>query len=96
MSYATSVNPQSPTRTITAKPLRRGFHYAGGYEVIAIPAFICIFVKSRQNYPWPESYEVSICILTSILVRQAEQFSEQSIKIGSNSRSLGITHAAAL
>jgi hypothetical protein len=76
MPYAMAVNSQNPTGTIASEPLRRRFNNAGGYEVISIPVFICIFVKGSQNHPCLQSDEISICILTRIFVGKTKQFAE--------------------
>ncbi len=94
--YAMSVNPQSPTRTLATEPLRRRFHNARGYEVISIPVFICIFVKGGQLHSSLQSHEISICVLTRILVGKAKQIAEYPVEVGTNSQRLGFSHGYTL
>jgi hypothetical protein len=76
MPNAILVNPQNPTRTIASEPPRWPFHRARRYKVITIPMLICIFIKGGQNHPRLQSDEISLCVLTCILVGKTKQFTE--------------------
>jgi hypothetical protein len=84
------INSQAPPRAPALEPLGRPFHYATRYEIIAFASIVDVLVECRDDHSFMKLHYFPDLVFGGVSVREAEQLSEETIEIRSQS---DIAHA---